>query len=148
MGSDKIIYWLGRYSSLLGFIMSKNPKGLWLYILIESSVCNLSCFFDMIKPRRKECLQSQYTSLSDPIFRSHKVYWFAYFDSLIGTSSPKKASNWIKFWNSWPNWNQNEQIFSLKIVETRANCICNSYNRNGVIVIFAKNPVWVVFQNT
>jgi len=51
--------WLVRYSLLLGFIMSKNPKGLWFYILIESSVCNLSCFFDMIKPRRKEYLPSQ-----------------------------------------------------------------------------------------
>ena len=30
--SDKIIYWLGRYSFLLGFIMSKNPKGLRFYI--------------------------------------------------------------------------------------------------------------------
>ena len=66
-GSDKIIYWLGRYSFFLGFIMSKNPKGLWFSILIKISVCNLSRlkvwfifgFFDIIKPRRKEYLPSQ-----------------------------------------------------------------------------------------
>ena len=34
-GSDKIIYWIGRYSFLLGFITSKNPKDLWFYILIK-----------------------------------------------------------------------------------------------------------------
>ena len=27
-GSDKIIYWLCRFSFLLGFSMSKNPRGL------------------------------------------------------------------------------------------------------------------------
>ena len=54
--SDKIIYWIGRYSFLLVFSMSKNPKGLWFYILIKSSVLNLSQFFDIIKPRRKEYL--------------------------------------------------------------------------------------------
>ena len=43
-GSDKIIYWLGRYSFPLGLIMSKKTR-LWFYILIESSVCNLERFF-------------------------------------------------------------------------------------------------------
>ena len=33
MVSDKIIYWLGRYSFIMGFIMSKKLKGLWFYIL-------------------------------------------------------------------------------------------------------------------
>ena len=58
-GSEKIIYWLSRYSFHLGFIMSKNPKGLWYYILIKSSVSNLSLFFDMIKPKRKDHLPTQ-----------------------------------------------------------------------------------------
>ena len=53
--SDKIIYWLGRYS----FLLSKPPKGLWFYILCKSSVRNLSRFFDIIKLRRKEYLPSQ-----------------------------------------------------------------------------------------
>jgi hypothetical protein len=48
-GSDKMIYWLGRYSFILGFIMSKNPK---------FSMQPLT-FFDIIKPRRKEYLPSQ-----------------------------------------------------------------------------------------
>ena len=50
-GSDKMIHRLGRYSFLLGFIM--------YYILIKSSVRNLSHFYDIIKPRRKDYLQSQ-----------------------------------------------------------------------------------------
>ena len=44
-GLDKIIYWLGRFSFLLGFIMPKEPKGLWFHLLIKSLVCNLSRFF-------------------------------------------------------------------------------------------------------
>ena len=28
-GSNKMIYWHGRYSFIVGFIISKNPKGLW-----------------------------------------------------------------------------------------------------------------------
>ena len=58
-GSDKIIYWLSGYSFPLGFIMSKNPKGLWFYILIKSSVRNLLHFFDITNPRRTENLQRQ-----------------------------------------------------------------------------------------
>ena len=54
-GSDKIIYWLGRYSFLLDIFKSKKWKGLWFYILIESSVLNLLHFFY----RRKEYLPSQ-----------------------------------------------------------------------------------------
>ena len=54
-GSDKIIYWLSRYSFLLGFIMSKK---LGFYIVIKSSVWNLSRFLDMII-RRKEYLLSR-----------------------------------------------------------------------------------------
>ena len=67
-GSDKIIDWLGRYYFLLGFNMAKNPKDLWFYILIESSVRNLSHFFDIIKPRRKEYLPTQKIISSDPVF--------------------------------------------------------------------------------
>ena len=44
MGSSKIIYWLFRFSFLMGCIMSKNPKGSWFHLLIKSSVHNLSRF--------------------------------------------------------------------------------------------------------
>ena len=33
--SDKIVYWLCRFSFLLGFITSKNPKRLWFYLQIK-----------------------------------------------------------------------------------------------------------------
>ena len=46
------------YSFLVDFFMSKKPKGWWCYILIESSVRNLSHFFDIIKLRKKEYLPS------------------------------------------------------------------------------------------
>ena len=51
IGSDKIIYWLCRFSFYLGFIVSKKPK--WFVILSShtSSERNLSCFFDIIKPK-------------------------------------------------------------------------------------------------
>ena len=58
-GFDKTIYWLCRFCFLLGFIMSKKPKG---FVVLSSHTCserNLSCFFDIIKPRMKENLQSQ-----------------------------------------------------------------------------------------
>ena len=52
-GSDMIIYWLGRYSFLLGFIMSKNMIGcVLLNFWLESKITNL--FFDIIKPRWKD----------------------------------------------------------------------------------------------
>ena len=34
-GSEKIVCWLCRFSILLGFIVSKNQKGLWFYLLIK-----------------------------------------------------------------------------------------------------------------
>ena len=41
-GSDKITYWLGRYSFLLGFIMSKNMRGCVLNFWLEYKITNLS----------------------------------------------------------------------------------------------------------
>ena len=77
-GSSKIIYWLFRFSCLMGFIMSKNPKGLWFHLLIKSSVRNLSRCFDIIKPRRKENLQRWKIILPDPVFNLNFIY-FTYF---------------------------------------------------------------------
>jgi hypothetical protein len=34
-GSEKIVYWLCRFSILLGFIMLKKLRGLWFYLLIK-----------------------------------------------------------------------------------------------------------------
>ena len=58
IGSDKVIYWIGRYFSLLSFILSKQTKVFWFFILIKSSINNLSRFLDVIKPKRKEYQQS------------------------------------------------------------------------------------------
>ena len=58
-GSDKIIYWLGRYSFLLGVIMSKKPKGLWFYVLIESSVRKLSHFLHNKTQKERACTESE-----------------------------------------------------------------------------------------
>ena len=49
--SDKIIYWSGRYSFHLGFIMSKTTKGLWFSILIKCSVGNNLFFYKTQKER-------------------------------------------------------------------------------------------------
>ena len=46
---------------------------------LKFSVRNLSCFFDIKNPRRKENLQSQYTILSEPIFKILKNLWSAPF---------------------------------------------------------------------
>ena len=61
------VYRLSRYSLLLGFIMSKNPKGLWFYVLIESSVCYSSRFFE-------EYFPSQSIILSDPVFSLQTLF--------------------------------------------------------------------------
>ena len=46
MGSDKMIYWLGRFSFLLGFIMSKKRERLHPELLLEDKITNL---FHIIK---------------------------------------------------------------------------------------------------
>ena len=58
--------------------MSKNPKSLWFYNLNESSVCNLSHFFDNIKPRKNEYLLTS-------IYRVNNLSYQA--PSLIHTNS-------------------------------------------------------------
>ena len=58
-GSDKIMYWLDRYSFLLGFIMSKNSKCFWIYILIKSSVRNFSQFYFWLHKTQKERVSTE-----------------------------------------------------------------------------------------
>ena len=58
-GSGKIIYWLCRFSFLLGFNMSKKVRSCVLNIQLGYKITNLLGFFDIIKPRRKEYLPSQ-----------------------------------------------------------------------------------------
>jgi hypothetical protein len=44
-GSEKIVFWLCRFSILLGFIMSKNLSGLWFYLLIKvQNATSLVCY--------------------------------------------------------------------------------------------------------
>ena len=59
---------LCRCSSLLGFIMSKNLRGLWFYLLIK--VQNAT--------RRKEHLQSEEPISSDPYFRYFTYQFIAW----------------------------------------------------------------------
>ena len=54
-GSDKIVFWLSRYSFHLGFIISKkNTKSLWYCILIKSSVRTQPLTFFRLDQTQKE----------------------------------------------------------------------------------------------
>ena len=53
-----------------GFYYVKKPKRFVILSSDKSSERNLSCFFDIIKPRRMEHLQSEEPFSSDPYFRS------------------------------------------------------------------------------
>ena len=64
-GSDKIIHWLGRYSSP-GFYYVKKTRKVWDFILL-SKVQYVCTFFDIIKPRRREYLSS--LILFEPIYK-------------------------------------------------------------------------------
>ena len=58
-GSEKIFYWLHRFSILLGFYYVKKTKRFVISSSDKSSERNLACFFDMIKPRRIKDLKNQ-----------------------------------------------------------------------------------------
>ena len=59
-GSENIVYWLCKFSILLGFIVSKNQKGLWLiYLMINFQNATCLVFFDMIKRMRIDNLQNR-----------------------------------------------------------------------------------------
>ena len=51
-----------------GFYFVKKPKRFVILSFDKSSERNLSCFFDIIKPRRMEHLQSEEPFSSDPYF--------------------------------------------------------------------------------
>ena len=64
MGSYNMIYWLGRYYFLLGFIYVKNPKRfVVLYSNQKFSTQPLTVFW-RVKLRRKEYLPSQWIIFS------------------------------------------------------------------------------------
>ena len=56
-----------------GFYFVKKPKRFVILSSDKSSERNLSCFFDIIKPRRMERLQSEEPFSSDPYFRQMRV---------------------------------------------------------------------------
>ena len=59
-----------------GFYYVKKPKRFVILSSDKSSERNLSCFFDIKKPRRIEHLQSEEPFSSDPYFSSHgKLNW-------------------------------------------------------------------------
>ena len=53
---------------LPGFYYVKKPKGFVILCSDKSSERNLSCFFDMRKPRKMEHLQKEEPFSSDPYF--------------------------------------------------------------------------------
>ena len=55
-----------------GFYYVKKPKRFVILSTDKSSECNLSCFFDIEKPRRIEHLQSEEPFSSDPYFSGMK----------------------------------------------------------------------------
>ena len=56
-----------------GFYYVKKPKRFVILSSDKSSERNLSCFFDIIKPRSMEHLQSEEPFSSDPYFRSNYI---------------------------------------------------------------------------
>ena len=60
-GSDEIIHWIGRYSFLMGFIMSKNIRGCILNFRLEYKIINFLVFFDIFnkKPEGKRQAKSK-----------------------------------------------------------------------------------------
>jgi hypothetical protein len=66
-----------------GFYYVKKTKRFVISSSDKSLECNLSCFFDIIKPRRIEHLQKEEPFSSDPYFRNYLVgvliSTFAYF---------------------------------------------------------------------
>ena len=54
-----------------GFYFVKKPKRFVIFSSDKSSERNLSCFFDIIKPRRMEHLRKEEPFSSDPYFRVH-----------------------------------------------------------------------------
>ena len=56
-----------------GFYYVKKPKRFVILSSDKGSERNLSCFFDIIKPRRMEHLQSEEPFSSDPYFRYYIV---------------------------------------------------------------------------
>ena len=68
MASQEIFYLFYECSPLLGFIMSKKQERLRSELLSEDKITNIR-FFDIIKPRRIEHLQSEEPFSSDPYFR-------------------------------------------------------------------------------
>ena len=59
---------LYKCSIVLGFILSKNLRGLWFYLLIKVQNATSLVFFDIKKPRRIEHLQREEPFSSDPYF--------------------------------------------------------------------------------
>ena len=66
-----------------GFYHVKKPKRFVILSSDKSSERNLSCFFDMIKPRRIEHLQNQEPFSSDPYFSGINAYWVLGFGDLL-----------------------------------------------------------------
>ena len=60
-----------------GFYYVKKPKRFVIFSSDKSSERNLSCFFDIKKPRRIEHLQSEEPFSSDPYFRKTSVLFWA-----------------------------------------------------------------------
>ena len=67
-GSEEKGSFFCKCSILLGFIMSKKTKRFVISSSDKSSERNVSCFFDIIKPRRIEHLQKEELFSSDPYF--------------------------------------------------------------------------------
>ena len=69
-----------------GFYYVKKPKRFVILPSDKSSERNLSCFFDIIKPRRMEHIQSEEPFSSDP--------YFSKFEETRGGRVPQKSKIW------------------------------------------------------
>ena len=59
-----------------GFYYVKKPKRFVILSSDKSSERNFSCFFDIIKPRKIENLQSEEPFFSDPYFSYNALFTF------------------------------------------------------------------------
>ena len=79
-----------------GFYYVKKPKRVVILSSDKSSERNLSCFFDIIKPRRVEHLQKEDPFSSDPYFSVTVIKVYKYVWSLFSMvpSLPPSKLNW------------------------------------------------------
>ena len=111
-----------------GFYYVKKPKRFVILSSDKSSECNLSCFFEIIKPRRMEHLQSEEPFSSDPYFSVYNSKCVTNFSQQTLGSSQLLLSNWC-----------NRIVYSINLIRQQ---LVHPKGTNHVLCLenHAKNP--------